>query len=445
MIEIAISSNKVVTPEGVKRAVILIGNSKILDLVDDIPSGDFEIVDAGDNVLMPAIIDPHVHINEPGRTDWEGFNTATRSAVSGGIGTLIDMPLNSSPVTTNVAAFQRKLQAASNSGIHCNCGFWGGIIPGNENEIENLIQAGVRGFKAFLIHSGIDEFPNVNEKDLMKVMPVLASYNLPLLVHCELQSPHDNAGFNPVTSYAAYANSHPAEWEINAVRLMIDLCRSYNCRTHVVHVSSSETARLIRKAKEDELPITAETAQHYLYFDSAMIDDGRTEFKCAPPIRDKRNQESLWEALSEGTLDFVATDHSPAPPNLKQLDSGNFKKAWGGISSLQFALPALWTRARDRGFTEADVCQWLSSNPSFICGLSHRKGFLKKGYDADLVIWDPTQTFIVKEEQVHHKHKVTPYLGEELYGVVKQTWLAGKKIYADGKFLNLNEGHLILK
>jgi len=447
MFDTAIKSNRVLTPSGFKKVVVLIRDGKILEVVPELPQGDFELIDTGNLVLMPALVDPHVHINEPGRTEWEGFDTATRAAIAGGIGTLIDMPLNSSPVTTTVDALKKKIDAIvsmdAKTKIHCDCGFWGGVVPGNVNEIEGLAIAGVRGFKAFLTHSGIDDFPNVTESDLRYAMPVIASLGLPILVHCELESPNRIATNNP-GSYPGYMMSRPNRWEHDAIALMIKLSREFKCRTHIVHVSSAGSLELIKSAKESGIPLTAETAQHYLYFDADMISDSQTQFKCAPPIRDAENREDLWKGLEDGVLDFVATDHSPAPPALKETKSGDFQKAWGGISSLQFALPALWTEACKRNLSEENICTWLCSQPTTICGLSDRKGRIQKGFDADIIAWDPDKKFVVSSDIIHHRHKLTPYLGQELYGVVVQTWLHGKKVYADGKFLNLNEGRIIL-
>ncbi|MEO5563125.1 MAG: allantoinase AllB [Chitinophagaceae bacterium] len=438
----AIISEKVITPSGVKKAVVIIKEGRIADVVPDLPDGDFEITNIGNKVLMAGIIDPHVHINEPGRTDWEGFDTATKAALAGGITTLVDMPLNSSPVTTTAAAFDKKLTATKNQ-LHTNCGFWGGIIPGNEKEIEPLIEKGVLGFKAFLTHSGIDEFPNVTEADLRKAMPVIAKHNLPLLVHCELQSPIHHSPLT-IHSYNQYLASRPKKWEDDAIALMIRLCEEFNCRTHIVHLSSADSIGQIKEAKEKGLPLTVETGQHYLYYCSEDIEDGKTAFKCAPPIRERANNEKLWEALKEAVIDFVATDHSPAPPDLKELSSGDLMKAWGRISSIQFALPVLWTAAKKHGCAIKDMAKWLSEKPSMLGGIQKAKGKIKKGFDADLVVWDPEKTFQVTEEMIHHKHKITPYLGEELYGFVEQTWLSGEKVFDDGKFLHLNKGRLLV-
>ncbi len=390
---------------------------------------------------MPGVIDPHVHINEPGRTDWERFDTATKAALAGGITTLVDMPLNSSPVTTTVKAFEEKLLAAKNQ-LHTNCGFWGGIIPGNENEIEPLIEKAVLGFKAFLTHSGIDEFPNVTEADLRKVMPVIAKYKLPLLVHCELPSPLSE-GEGTGVRYQNYLNSRPRKWEDDAIALMIRLCEEYNCRTHIVHLSSSDSIEQIAKAKQKGLPLSVETGQHYLYFNAEEIKDGHTQFKCAPPIRERGNNDKLWQALKDNIIDFVATDHSPCTPDLKELQSGDFMKAWGGIASLQFALPILWTAAKKRNFTLNDIAKWLCENPAKLIGKEKHKGKIEKGFDADIIVLNDAKTFIVTEDTILHKQKITPYLNEKLVGVVEQTYLAGEKVFDSGKFLHLNKGKII--
>ncbi len=433
MIDAAILSNRTITPDGVKKAVVLIEQGKIAAITNEIPQGNFPIEDIGDNVLMAGIVDPHVHINEPGRTDWEGFDTATKAALAGGITSLVEMPLNASPVTTTVKAFEEKLKATERK-LHTNCGFWGGIIPGNEKEIEPLIEKGVLGFKAFLTHSGIDEFPNVTEEDLRKAMPIIAKHNLPLLVHCELSDSTSHHAYrqagSPLTTncYNDYLQSRPKKWEDNAIALMIRLCEEFNCRTHIVHLSSADSIEQIVKAKQKGLPLTVETAQHYLYFTAEEIKDGQTAFKCAPPIREKENNNKLWQALKEGVIDFVATDHSPAPPDMKETASGDFMKAWGGIASLQFALPVLWTAAQKNNCSLSDIATWLCEKPALLPTLKS-KGKIEVGCDADFVIWNPEETFIVTEKIIRHKHKLTPYLKEELSGVVKQTWLNGIKVY----------------
>jgi len=449
MIDTAIISNRVIAPEGIRKASVLVKDGRIADIVSELPEGDFLTEDIGDFVLMPGVVDPHVHINEPGRTQWEGFDTATKAAIAGGITSLVEMPLNASPVTTTVKAFEEKIKAAQGK-LHANCGFWGGIIPGNETEIEPLIERGVLGFKAFLTHSGIDEFPNVGAEELRKIIPIIAKKYLPLLVHCELSTPAHNPA-SPSRHYSDYLASRPKKCEDDAIALMIRLCEEYNCRTHIVHLSSAGSTGQIAGAKRRGLPLTAETGQHYLYFCAEEIKDGRTEFKCAPPIREKENNKQLWQALKEGIIDFVATDHSPALPEMKEPASGDFMKAWGGISSIQFALPALWTSAKKYDSNLSDMARWLCEKPALLPGLS-TKGKIAKGYDADFVVWNPEEKFVVTEKIIQHRHKITPYLNEALYGVVKQTWLKGEKVFdgacpdglpGRGKFLHLNKGKIL--
>lgn len=443
MFDLILKSKKVVNAHEVKEAYVLVKDGRIADVVSTLANEDTgTLVDVGDKIVMAGIIDPHVHINEPGRTEWEGFGTATRAALAGGITTLVDMPLNASPVTTSVAAFEEKLLAAGKN-LHTNCGFWGGLVPGNTGAIEPLIEKGVLGFKAFLTHSGIDEFPNITESDLAKAMPILAMHQIPLLVHCELAGPKIPQG-DP-RSYQSYLASRPKKWEDDAISLMIRLCKTYGCRTHIVHLSSANSIAQIQKAKAEGLPLTVETGQHYLYFSAEEIMDGATQYKCAPPIREKENNVLLWNALKNGTIDFVATDHSPAPPGLKQLDTGDFTSAWGGISSLQFALPVLWTAAKARSSTVADIAGWLAEKPAALIGKSNSKGKIAKGYDADLVIWDADKVFTVTADLIQHRHKMTPYLDNKLSGVVEQTYLAGKKVYDAGTFSTMNTGKIITR
>lgn len=456
MIDIAIQSKRIITPGGVMSGAVLIKDGKIADVMNELPEGDFVIENVGNDVLMPGVIDPHVHINEPGRTEWEGFDTGTKAAIAGGITSLIEMPLNASPVTTTVDAFEKKLNAINygqtgtvRPKIHCNCGFWGGVIPGNEKDIEPLIEKGVLGFKAFLTHSGIDEFPNATEDDLRKVMPIIAKHGLPLLVHCELSNQEsgirNHESGNGGRSYANYLASRPKKWEDDAIALMIRLCGEFNCRTHIVHLSSADSIEQIIAARQKGLPLTAETCQHYLYFNAEDIPDGRTEFKCAPPIREKANNDQLWDALKNGVIDFVATDHSPAPPDMKELGSGNFMKAWGGISSIQFALPVLWTAAKKHDCGLTDIAKWLCERTAVLPGIQNSKGKIQKGCDADLVVWDPESSFTVTKEMILHRHKITPYLGEELHGVVKQTWLGGEKVFENGVLMKPNIGSVLLR
>ncbi len=440
---VAIHSKRVLLPDGMREATLLVTDGILSAVIRGLARTEgIELVDVDDLVVMPGVIDPHVHINEPGRTHWEGFDTASRAAAAGGITMLVDMPLNASPVTTTTDAFDKKTASAAGQ-LHVDCGSWGGVVPGNLPELEPLIRKGVLGFKAFLTHSGIDEFPNVTEADLRQAMPVIAAHGLPLLVHCELET-----GTTPPTqtdprSYPQYLASRPAAWEDEAIALMIRLCEKYRCRTHIVHLSSASSIDAIRKAKQKGLPLSVETAPHYLYFAAGDIPDGNPLFKCAPPIREKENNDRLWAALEEGIIDFVATDHSPAPPDLKATETGDLTKAWGGISSLQLSLAIVWTAAKRRGIALNELSKWLSAAPALLAGEQERRGMIAPGYRADLVIWNPWQSFRVEQQMLHHRHKATPYLGEELYGVVAQTWLYGQKIYDSGTFSLLNQGKWI--
>lgn len=439
----ALHSTRVVTPTGIIEATLILAEGKIKEVLpgrveqENIP---FESV--GNNLIMPGVIDAHVHINQPGRTEWEGFETATKAAAAGGITTMIEMPLNASPVTTTAAALKLKLEAAKGK-LHVNCGFYGGVIPGNIDDLDELLNAGVFGIKAFLTHSGIDEFPNVTEADLRKALPILKRHDARLLVHCELEaaagvvrtmhaSSHTNTSPDE-RSYANYLACRPSGWETDAIALMIRLSAAFDVHVHIVHVSAAEALPLIRDAKKRGLRITAETCPHYLVFCAEEIPDGATEYKCAPPIREQANNELLWEALKDGTLDFVASDHSPAPPEMKEQASGNFMKAWGGIAGLQFVLPAFWTGAKERGFSLEDVARLLCEHPADFLGLK-QKGCIAPGCDADLVVWDPEASFVVKKEHVQHRHKITPYVGRTLFGLVERTVVGGRMAFGRGNF-----------
>jgi allantoinase len=401
--------------------------------------------DVGDLILMPGIIDAHVHINEPGRTDWEGFDTATQAAAAGGITTVIDMPLNASPVTTTVDAFNVKLAASKNK-LHANVGFYGGLIPGNQNDLEKLMKAGVLGIKCFLTHSGIDEFPNVSEEEIDEAMPVIAKYGLPLLAHCEIYDKEFDSHFSDFpNSYQHYLESRPKQWENDAVDLMIKLCRKHNCKTHIVHVSSSEALIKIQHAKEEGLPLTAETCAHYIYFNAEDIPDADCLYKCAPPIREKDNNEQLKGALASGVLDFIATDHSPAPPDIKELETGNLQKAWGGIAGLQFLLPAAWTAMKEKISIEKFI-PLLTEHPARFLQVETKKGKIAVGYDADLVVWNPEEKFEVKPEDILHRYNCSPYNGQTLYGTMQQTIVNGSTVFIHGKIVNKEkkQGKIIL-
>ena len=412
------------------------------------PEEGADLVDVGDFVVMPGIIDTHVHVNEPGRTEWEGFETATKAAAAGGVTTLVDMPLNSIPPTTTISGFAQKLAAAIGQ-CWIDVAFWGGVIPGNIHELKPLLDAGVCGFKCFLVHSGVDEFPHVTETNLLEAMPEIAKQNSVLLVHAELPEPIENAaaelrGAN-AQDYQTFLRSRPRESENKAVELMIRLCRATRARVHIVHHSSSDVLPLLKAARDEGLPLTVETCPHYLTFASEEVPDGATLFKCCPPLRERENRELLWAALAEGVIDMVVSDHSPCTPNLKLMEEGNFLEAWGGIAALQFSLPVMWTQAEKRGFGLRELTQWMSAAPAKLAGLDKRKGRLETGYDADIVVWSPEKEFKVVPEIIHFKNKITPYAGMNLRGVVEATYLRGAKVYEHGSFAATANGRLLLK
>lgn len=394
-------------------------------------------------IVMPGIIDAHVHINEPGREDWEGFDSATKAAAIGGITTLIEMPLNSDPVTTTIDAFKLK-QKASIKKLHVNCGFYGGIIPSNANDIEALIKAGVFGIKGFLTHSGIDEFPNVTKEHLEQIAPILQKYNVPLLLHCELSDDNIPKVVNP-KSYQEYLNSRPQRWETKAIDLALDIQQRFDIRVHIVHLSASEGIDRINNHKRTTHKLTVETCPHYLYFNAEDIPDAAPIYKCAPPIREKANNDLLWKNLLNDGFNFLASDHSPAPPKRKQLESNDFFKAWGGISGLQLTLPLLFSEGKNRGLTLEKLIPLLTIKPAEFLGLAHQKGKLKEGFDADITVWEDVQEFQITEENIYHKHKATPYLNETLFGKVIHTFVNGVQVVKDSKLKTLKQGHLMLR
>jgi allantoinase len=440
----AIRSQYVVTPEGPSPAAVLIRGERIVAVLppEQVPD-TCPVDDVGRLAVLPGLVDTHVHINEPGRTEWEGFATATRAAAAGGITTLVDMPLNSSPVTTTLAALERKLAAAEGQ-QWVDCGFYGGVVPDNLEHIEPLLTAGVLGLKAFLCHSGIDEFPNVTEKELRAAMPMIARSGLPLLVHAELVSPLAADSTSDVRSYRSYLASRPRAWELAAIRLMIGLCREYRCHVHIVHLSAADALPLLAEARAEGLPLTVETCPHYLFFAAEEIPDGDPRFKCAPPIRETENRERLWDGLRAGVIDTIGSDHSPAPPELKELATGDLRRAWGGIASLQLALPVIWSQARQRGVTLFDLANLMSRRPAELVGLAGRKGLLAPGFDADLIVFDPEASFTVEPAKLLHRHKITPYAGLRLHGMIQTTFLRGRKIYESGQVVETPSGRLIL-
>jgi len=580
--EFFLRSRRVVTPSGLRAAAIHIKDGVIVEVIyNEQALTQYPLEDFGELVVMPGLVDIHVHLNEPGRTEWEGFETGAQAAAAGGVTTLVDMPLNSTPVTTTTAALQEKRKAASKK-LWVDCGLHAGLVPGNHHELEALIKAGVLGVKTFLVHSGIDDFPNATEADLRAAMPIIAKHGLPLLVHAEIETvpatawplhqtslqshntkksenlgqaevgtfeavqpapatawplhqtslqshntkesenlgqaevgtfetvqpapatawplhqtslqshntkesenlgqaevgtfeavkpapatawplhqisrqSHGTKEFESLSqavvgtyianprSYQTYLASRPPAWELEAIALMIKLCEEYHCRVHIVHLSSAAAIPMLRQARARGLPLTVETCPHYLFFTAEEIPDGDTRFKCAPPIRERDNRELLWAALQGGAIDFIASDHSPCPPKMKRLDEGDFMAAWGGIASLQFTLPVIWTAARQRGFSLFDLSEWLCRRPAEVVGLRGRKGAIAPGYDADFVVWNPEASFTLNASMIHHRHKVTPYEGREFYGVVEKTFLRGEKVYEQGNFKAEPAGKILVR
>ena len=439
-------SRRVVLPDAIAPAAIHIRDGVIERVAawDDVPAGA-ALDDAGELAVLPGIVDTHVHLNEPGRTEWEGFATATRAAAVGGVTTLVDMPLNSIPPTTTRAAFAAKRDAARGQ-CAVDVGFWGGVVPGNTGELAGLVADGVRGFKCFLVDSGVAEFGWVGEADLAPAMAILAGLGAPLLVHAELAGPIDDAapalaGADP-RRYATYLASRPPASEEAAIALVTRLCRATGARTHIVHHSAASALDQLRAARAEGLPLTAETCPHYLHFTAEAIPDGATPFKCAPPIRDAANREALWRALAEGVLDLVASDHSPCSPGLKAIEAGDFVAAWGGVAGLQLALPVVWTEASARGHTLVDIGRWMSAGPARLARLAH-KGAIAAGRDADLVVFDDAAQVIITPESIHHRHRVTPYAGETLRGAVAATYLRGERIAERGAALADDRGALL--
>ncbi len=429
----ALRSTRVVA-EGAPRpgaVVVEAGRIQAVLAADAVPQG-VAMLDVGDAAILPGLLDSHVHVNEPGRSDWEGFATATRAAAAGGVTCIVDMPLNSMPVTTTRDALRRKRDAAVGQPL-VDCAFWGGLVPGGAREIEALLDDGAAGVKAFLVHSGIDDFPAVSEADLRAALPILAERGAPLIVHAELPDGPE-PGLATPRRYLDYLASRPATWEEHAVSLLVRLAREFRAKLHVVHLSAAGAAQIVADAQAEGLPLTAETCPHYLALEAEAVPDGRTEFKCAPPVRERHNREQLWNALRAGTLSMVVSDHSPCPPAMKAQQSGDFGVAWGGIASLQLSLPVVWTEAQARGFGLDDLARWMSHAPAGLAGLAARKGRLAAGYDADIVVFDPDATFAVEPGRLEHRHKLTPYAGRTLRGVVRQTFVGGRRVFDAGSF-----------
>lgn len=439
----ALRSTRVLSPDGLRPATLIIDGEKIaaIGAWNDVATAD-GLLDFGDLLVLPGLVDSHVHINDPGR-DWEGFDTATRAAAAGGVTTLVDMPLNCIPETINTQALATK-RAAAKGKTWVDWAAWGGVVRGNAEEVPALVQAGVPGFKCFMIHSGIDGFAWVDESDLRLALARLRGSGLPLLAHAELAQFVEfvtrtaNAHEFDWRKYSTHAASRPDVAELQAIALLIQLAEEFAAPVHVVHLSSAQALPMLAEARNRGVPITVETCPHYLWFAAEKIPDGATEYKCAPPIRRSENREKLWQALEDGDIDMVVTDHSPCPPAMKHREEGRFDLAWGGIASLGLALPIMWTALRQR---EHDVAQsakrigkWMAAAPARLAGLTGRKGVFAPGADADLAIFEPDAVWTVTPDDLHFRHRLSPYLGASLRGRVQETWLRGRRTFRDGQF-----------
>lgn len=441
-------SRRVVTPAGEREAIVLIDGEYIVAVKDPGDhSSEIAVEDLGGLALLPGLVDAHTHINEPGRTDWEGFETGTRAAAAGGFTTIVDMPLNCLPPTIDVGALELKRDAARGKAM-VDYALWGGAVDGNQNELEPLALEGVAGFKCFLIYPGTDGFTEIDRANLQSAVPHIARTGLPLLVHAELAAPIDaavarlNASGANWRKYATYLASRPDEAELDAIAMLLDLCRAQPFRLHIVHLATARALPLIRAAKMEGLPLTVETCPHYLHCAAEDIADGNTLFKCAPPIRSAENREQLWKALLDGTIDFIATDHSPCPAEMKRLtanapgeEPGRFDEAWGGIPSLSTALSILWTECSRRAIPLSKLVEWTACAPAKMVGIQAHVGAIAPGMHANLVAFDPDAQFTVTAEHLHTRHAISPYVGETLRGVVRSTWLRGQPVYEnrDGK------------
>ncbi|MFH9070582.1 allantoinase AllB [Streptomyces alboflavus] len=428
--ELVLRSTRVITPEGTRAASVVVSDGTIVAVRahDAAVSTHARVEDFGDDALLPGLVDTHVHVNDPGRTEWEGFWTATRAAAAGGITTLVDMPLNSLPPTTTVANLRTKKDVAA-AKAHIDVGFWGGALPDNVKDLRPLHDAGVFGFKCFLSPSGVDEFPELTQDQLAASMGEIAGFGGLLIVHAE--DPHELAAA-PARSgprYADFLDSRPRVSEDTAIEGLIAVAKRIGARVHILHLSSSDALPLIAAAKREGVRLTVETCPHYLTLTAEEVPDGASEFKCCPPIREAANQDLLWQALADGTIDCVVTDHSPSTADLKTAD---FATAWGGISGLQLSLSAVWTEARKRGYSLEDVARWMSARTAALVGLD-QKGAIAPGRDADIAVLAPEETFTVDAAELQHRNKVTAYAGKTLHGVVKSTWLRGRRIQHNGE------------
>jgi len=436
----AFRSTRVLTPDGLRAATLLVEHERITGVCgwDEVPAVA-NLHDFGDYVLLPGLVDSHVHINEPGRTEWEGFETATRAAAAGGVTTLVDMPLNCTPEIIDVEALKEK-RRASQGKTWVDWAAWGGVVRGNADALMPMVAAGVPGFKCFLVHSGIDGFAWVDEADLRETLERLRGSGLPLLAHAEVPGPVNdatsalNAADADWRKYSTFLASRPDEAEVEAIALLIRLAEEYETPIHIVHLSSAQALPLLAEARGRGVPITVETCTQYLWFAAEEIQDGATEFKCAPPIRGAANREALWGALTGGLIDMVTTDHSPCLPSMKRRDEGRWDLAWGGIASLGLALPVLWTAMVRRGLGSSAglerLGQWMAAAPARLAGIAGHKGAFTEGADADIAVFDPDEEWTVHEHHLRFRHKMSPYLGAELRGRVLETRLRGVPVFS---------------
>jgi len=432
MVDLVVRSRRTVTGGRERPAAVSVRDGRIV-AVDgyDAAVAAAQEIDLGDLALLPGLVDTHVHVNEPGRTEWEGFATATRAAAAGGVTAIVDMPLNSLPPTVSAQALAVKREAAAGK-LHVDAGFWGGAVPGNAADLPALHAAGVFGFKAFLADSGVPEFPPLDAGQLAEA---LATVDALFVIHAE--DPDHLHAAAPSPAYADFLASRPPEAEHAAVATAIEAARAAGARVHILHLSAAGALPLIASARAEGVRVTAETCPHYLTLDADGVPPGATEYKCCPPIRDAANRDRLWAALADGLITCVVSDHSPCTPELKRRDTGDFAAAWGGIASVQLGLPVIWTVARDRGHSLADVTDWMARRPADLVGLTG-KGRIAVGADADLVAFDPDADFVVDPARLHHRNPVTPYAGKILTGVVRTTWLRGRTVTGDapeGRFL----------
>ncbi|KAK2163624.1 hypothetical protein LSH36_76g02020 [Paralvinella palmiformis] len=440
---------RVVLPGGeVRPASIRVSGGKIIDIVNGYIPGEQEtdyekIIDAGDYLLMPGVVDSHVHVNEPGRTPWEGYDTATKAGAAGGITTIVDMPLNSLPSTTSSVAFKTKIEAAQGK-LNVDVGFWGGVVPGNQSELSQMLAQGVCGFKCFMIDSGVDEFPYVTEADIRGALEKLRGTDGRLLFHAEVDLPVPGTEENDPKKYKTFLDSRPDSWEVEAIDRVCKLCLEYGVPCHIVHLSAAGALPLVQKAKEAGARLTIETTHHYLTLAAEDIPDGATEYKCCPPIRSKENQRRLWEAVRSGLIDMVVSDHSPCTADLKLLDKGDFMKAWGGIASVQFGLPLFWTGCKQYDLNLSHVITCLCEAPAKLAGLQKRKGQIAVGMDADFVIWNPDDYTTIDTNSIYHKNKVTPFLNKKYNGKVLKTFVRGSLVYENGSFAEKPQGEALL-